>query len=741
MATAALGAGAADALGEDRRDHGWLFIGAILTGSFLLFLIQPMVARMALPRLGGAPAVWNSAMLVYQALLLGGYGYAHLLSRFTPRTQSAVQLLLLALAGLMLPITLSGGTPGPDVSPVLWVPGLLLSSIGPLFLAVAAQAPLLQRWYGAATGGRDPYPLYAASNLGSFAGLLAYPFLVEPRLALTGQSQFWSLGYVLLTVLTLGCALVLPRAGVDRHDAGFDPSPAPGWRQRGLWVVLAFVPSGLILSTTTFLTTDIVAMPLLWVAPLGLYLLSFTFAFAERRGAAALIVRAAPVLMLPLVALAVQPVAGRPLPTALAALALLFIVAVALHARLYDARPSPRHLTGFYLAMALGGALGGAFAALVAPLAFDWSYEHPLLLLAAAALVPLWRLPGAAGRMIVLAGPVLIALIVAAALARIGPFGAAQGMTLAALLIGVIAIACAGRRAVFVVAVLGILLVSGGADALSLSNQPGARMRSYFGIYTVRDRGGVRVLAHGTTAHGLQRLAGPERLRPTSYYGPDAGIGRALTALPGIAGPRARVGVVGLGAGTLACYARPGQQWRFFEIDPLMVRVARTRFSFLSGCAPGAGIVIGDARLSLARARPGSFDLLALDAFSSDAVPMHLLTGEAFALYRRVLAPNGLLLVHITNRHLRLEPVIAQAALAGGWSARLLDHRVRPGTPAARLENSSIWVALSPDQAVIDAAAPRSPGGWRALRPMPGFAGWSDDYGSILPLIRTGQRQ
>ncbi|WP_233281371.1 hypothetical protein [Sphingomonas changnyeongensis] len=227
MATAALRAGAADGLGEDRRDHGWLFIGAILTGSFLLFLIQPMVARMALPRLGGAPAVWNSAMLVYQALLLGGYGYAHLLSRFTPRTQSAVQLLLLALAGLMLPITLTGGPPGADVSPVLWVPWLLLSSIGPLFLAVAAQAPLLQRWYGAATGGRDPYPLYAASNLGSFAGLLAYPFLVEPRLALAGQSQFWALGYVLLTVLTLGCALVLPRAGVDRHDAGFDPLPAP----------------------------------------------------------------------------------------------------------------------------------------------------------------------------------------------------------------------------------------------------------------------------------------------------------------------------------------------------------------------------------------------------------------------------------------------------------------------------------------------------------------------------------
>ncbi|WP_233281370.1 spermidine synthase [Sphingomonas changnyeongensis] len=512
-----------------------------------------------------------------------------------------------------------------------------------------------------------------------------------------------------------------------------------------MWILLAFVPSGLILSTTTFLTTDIVAMPLLWVAPLGLYLLSFTFAFAERRGAAALIVRAAPFLMLPLVALAVQPVAGRPLMTALAALALLFVVSVALHARLYDARPSPRHLTGFYLAMALGGALGGAFAALVAPLAFDWSYEHPLLLLAAAALVPLWPAPGAAGRAVAVAGPALIALIVAAALARIGPFGAAQGMGLAALLIGVVAIGCAGRRGAFVAAILGILLVSGGADALSLSRQPGARMRSYFGIYTVRDRAGVRVLAHGTTAHGLQRLAGAERLRPTSYYGAGSGIGRALTALPGIAGPGARVGVVGLGAGTLACYARPGQHWRFFEIDPLMVKVARTRFSFLSGCAPGPGpgaeIVIGDARLSLARVPPASFDLLALDAFSSDAVPMHLLTGEAFALYRRVLAPDGLLLVHITNRHLRLEPVIAQAAMAGGWSARLFDNRVRPGTPAARLENSSIWVALSPDPAVIDAAAPRSPGGWRALRPMPGFAGWSDDYGSILPLIRTGQRR
>jgi hypothetical protein len=387
MATAAASL-ARDEAQEGRRDLGPLFIGTIFVGSFLLFLVQPMIARMALPRLGGAPAVWNSAMLVYQALLLGGYAYAHALSRLNVRTQSFVHLLLLAGAAFLLPIGLSGAEQPSGLTPALWVPLLLLLSVGPLFFAVSAQAPLIQRWYAAATGGRDPYPLYAASNLGSFAGLLSYPLLVEPRMALMEQSTLWTGGYILLVVMTLVCAAVLPRAGLDTSDAGYTAEAPPSLRRRLWWVMLAAVPSGLMLSTTTYLTTDIVAMPLLWVIPLGLYLLSFTLAFGEGRGTVISICRLSPLVILAIGGMSIQNAPSQPFFTALIQLLLLFTVAVTLHAEMYRTRPAPIYLTGFYLCMSIGGALGGLFAALVAPLVFDWTYEHPLLILAAAALVP-----------------------------------------------------------------------------------------------------------------------------------------------------------------------------------------------------------------------------------------------------------------------------------------------------------------------------------------------------------------
>lgn len=714
-----------------------MFVAAILGGSFLLFLVQPMVARMALPRLGGAPAVWNSAMLVYQALLLLGYGYAHWLGRFRVRTQAKLHLGLLALAALWLPIGLGAMQVPAGAEPALWVPWLLVAAIGPLFLAISAQAPLLQRWFAVASHGRDPYALYAASNIGSFAGLLAYPLLVEPLLRLHQQSWLWTMGYGIVALLVLGCASRLPH-----EDAPLQPQPArPARVARDWagWIALAFVPSGLMLATTTFLTTDIVAVPLLWVMPLGLYLLSFPVAFRSSVLLADLLERCVPLALLLFGATLVAGDSRLAYVNALIGLLLLFAVAVACHARLYALRPPPERLTGFYLAMAVGGALGGVFAGLLAPVLFDWTYEYPLLIVAAGLLIPQRALTGAfarlwAGRYRRPAAAALCAsvvLIVGATLDErlLGAMHAQLGF-LAIAAIGLVAI---GARWPFTVALAGGLFLFGGYSAIHTSLS-GARTRSYFGVYTIGDKPDQRRLAHGTTVHGIQ-LKGARALQPTTYYQAGSGVGQAMLAAPSLYGAQARIGVVGLGTGTLACYAQPGQRWRFFEIDPAVVRLARDTgaFSFLRQCAPQAQILIGDARLRLGELPAASLDLLALDAFSSDAVPMHLMTAEAFATYGRVLSPEGLLLVHISNRFLALAPVVAGGAKAGGWQGLRLVH-----VPSAleRQDEGAVsdWIALSRSPRALAALKARG-GAWKALVAEPGFAGWTDDHASLVPVL------
>jgi hypothetical protein len=719
-----------------------LFVATVLTGSFLLFLVQPMVARMALPRLGGAPAVWNSAMLVYQALLLGGYAYAHWLGRFRPRTQAGVHLGLLALAAFWLPIGLIAIQPAPDADPAVWVPWLLGASIGPLFLAVSAQAPLIQRWFATSSGGADPYALYAASNLGSFAGLIAYPSLVEPRLSLAAQSRLWSGGYVFLALLVVGCALALPRAAGREEQR--PTSPAPSRRAAGRWIALSFVPSGLMLATSTYLTTDIVAMPLLWVVPLGLYLLSFTIAFAANREVADLLTRIAPVTILIFGGVIIGGFQGRPYLSAAVALVLLFMTSVALHTALYRDRPAPDRLTGFYLAMSVGGALGGVFAGLIAPVLFDWTWEYPILILLAGLLVPQlyltegvkrlwtrWKTPALIG--VVLLIGALISLRIYGPERHFGenePAAPFVAVALAALLI-------VGARLPFMVMLTGALLLFGGLRSIQISMDGEARTRSYFGVYTVQDRGRTRELDHGTTIHGIQLRGSVAReTTPTSYYAPGSGVGQAMLAAPRLYGPGARIGVVGLGTGTLACYARPGERWRFYEIDPTVIRIARDsgKFTYLSRCLPRPDIRLGDARLTLAADRPASLDLLALDAFSSDAIPAHLLTREAFATYGRVLSPRGLLLVHISNRFLDLEPVLAATARADGWHASLLDYDP-DGLARAAQATASVWVAMSRDQASVRALATTK--GWRPLRARQGFEPWTDDYSTIVPLLHA----
>lgn len=726
-----------------RRPHSarYLFLATIVTGSFLLFLTQPMVARMALPRLGGAPAVWNSAMLVYQALLLGGYAYAHWVSRLQPRRQALFHLLIFALAAIWLPIGLGPADPPSHVSPAIWVPWFLLTSIGPLFFIISAQAPLMQLWYALDPSRGDPYPLYAASNLGSFAGLISYPLIVEPLLTLERQSQFWTAGYALLVLMVAGCALTMPSKAAEAMRP--ETSPAPGWKRVALWIALAAIPSGLMLSTTTHLTTDIVAMPLLWALPLGLYLLSFVIAFAERRGPANFIAWLAPLIVLVAGGLAFVSSTQRPLLSAGLGLGLLFAVAVTLHAETYRLRPPADRLTGFYLANSVGGVLGGAFCALVAPMIFDWAYEHPLLVIAAALLLPqrryfrfleaIWSKPERAHRL-ALWVPALAFLLSLVGDKRF--FSILDNLAVAAsILIGLLALLCLGRRILFSACLAALMMSFGGWSTLK-GSVDGVRTRSYFGIYTIGNRGDARLLTHGTTLHGVQnRRPGLEKL-PTSYYVRPSGVGIAMDSAERLFGRSADIGVIGLGTGTLACYARPGQSWTFFEIDPVMVGIATDaeRFSFLSNCAPRARIVLGDARLMLAKEPPSSYDILAVDAFSSDAVPMHLLTSEALGVYGRILRSEGLLMIHISNRFLDLEPVIAAGARNGGWKAALLRYEPDPGERMLKA-NASVWIAMTRSRETLAELTAPPPAGWRPLEQRRGFSGWTDNHASILPLF------
>lgn len=728
------------------------FVITILTGSFLLFLVQPMVARMALPKLGGAPAVWNSAMLVYQALLLAGYAYAHRLSKESPKRQATIHLVILLLAALWLPIGLATMNIPADGSPIFWVPWLLVASIGPLFFAVSAQAPLMQRWFGLAGNKGEPYALYAASNIGSFAGLIAYPLLVEPFMPVGEQTWLWSGLYAVLFVLVGLCAWKIWNNRSDDPVEAVAEITAPpiAWKTRLYWIALAAIPSGLMLSTTAHLTTDLMAMPLLWVIPLGLYLLSFSVAFADNRLLARVFTRVAPSVVLIAAATAFATYGNTVIYGLISTVLLLFTIAVALHGEMYRTRPDASRLTEFYLMMSIGGVVGGIICAIIAPLIFDWTWEHPILIFAAALLLPQARLINigqddaldAKGpyRATVMLG--IFALGVGLAGGIMDPIGngwTKMGMTVVMITVGVFAV---GNRLAYALVVAGIMAANGGYFNLEQSAE-GVRSRSYFGIYTVHteESGQYRWLTHGTTMHGMQNLTKPTM--PISYYGPNSGVGLAFAKAEQFYGSHAEMGVIGLGSGTLACYARPGQKWHFFEIDPLMVDIAKHRkiFSFLDRCTPGAAIHLGDARLTLAKQPSHSLDMLAVDAFSSDSIPLHLLTKEAFDVYRRVLKPGGLLVVHISNRHVDLKPVLQAEAKAGGWSlAQRIDSPPEEQTDHGI--RASKWIAMSIDPAMLarltgpvvkKPSETYKPEEWVELKPSDKADRWTDDYASVLP--------
>ena len=728
-----------------------VFVLTVLLGSFLLFLIQPMFARIVLPLLGGSPQVWTSAMLFFQTALLLGYLYAHLLRRFTLRTQVIVHLGVFAAAAATLPVATAGWWPPVgDSAAVPWLLGLLTISIGPVFVAVAAQAPLMQAWFARTDDAHadDPYFLYAASNAGSLAALAAYPLLVEPLSGVRDQSRWWSAGFVtLFAMVAVAGWSALRLAGPVAADT--PRLTMPRARTLGRWVLLAFVPSGLLLSTTSHLTTDVMAMPLLWVIPLAVYLISFIVAFsAAGPWVTGKSVAFGPATLLILGGSAFMQIGWYGLVYALFGIALLLVVALALHGMLAAERPEAGQLTAFYLAMSVGGALGGLFCAIIAPAVFDWTYEHPILLLAAGALLParpltrriggLWCHPRAKWWMLTIV-PALTAAIAAWTGGATTFEGVTQWKVAGVAMIALVAVLAIGQRGPFLWHFAMLMLALGGWREIRPSFADDQRFRSFFGVYTISRNAELTELLNGTTLHGVQSNVARYRRRPMSYYVPDSGVGRAFMAAPALFGPHARMAFVGLGAGTLACYALPGQTWTVYEIDPVAVRIARNPklFSYLADCKRDIGVVVGDARHSLAAARPASHDMLAIDAFSSDAIPTHLLTREAFGVYDHALAPGGVLLIHVSNRFLDLAPLIAANARADGWTARELMYVVRGKDPYGQSTSHSDWIALTRTPGAMDRLLRATAGaGWRPLSAGRPMAPWTDDHASIVPVLK-----
>ncbi|MCZ0736528.1 fused MFS/spermidine synthase, partial [Phreatobacter sp. AB_2022a] len=717
------------------------FGGAVFTSAALLFAVQPLFAKMVLPRLGGSPGVWSVAMVFFQAMLLGGYAYAHVLTTcLRPRAAVAVHIAVLAAASLALPLGMAGGWGRPPANgETLWLIGLFTASIGLPFFVLSANGPLLQAWFARTHygQGRNPYWLYAASNVGSFLALLSYPFLVEPLTTLGLQVTAWSQGFYLLIALVAFCGALLVQlpAAETGESAGLTEvgtGAAPEFRAIAGWVGFAFVPSALMVAVTAYLSTDVAAAPFMWVLPLGLFLLTFVLVFQDRELVShRFLLMLQPFLLIMVVlTLTAQTAISALGPVVLLHLAAFFVTAMVCHGELARRRPAPRHLTAFYLWMSFGGMLGGIFTGLLAPHLFSWVAEYPLLLGLAVLCRPgaSWQAfkadrvaqgLAAAGAALVLAG--------VAGVPAWPMLAAAAVLLMRGLLIGAILWRNRPFRLMLLMMLaVGIMRVFDGGTGETHTT------RSFFGVHriSVTDDGRFKQLAHGTTVHGIERIAATGRPEPLSYYHAAGPLGQAIAATRERLGRPIRVAVVGLGSGSLACYAVPGDAWRFYEIDAEIERIARTEFSFLRQCAPEAPIILGDARLTLADGEQGAADLIIIDAFSSDSIPSHLLTAEALAVYRRKLAPGGLVALHVSNRHMELSPAVAATAAAQGLAARGIAYVSPPeAVEAKRFSATVVVVAEQADSfGRLDAAH-----GWQPVRS--DARPWTDDYSNIVGAI------
>jgi hypothetical protein len=699
-----------------------LFATAIFAGAMLLFLVEPMVARMVLPLFGGSQAVWTTSMLFFQVVLLAGYGYAHASTRLLgPSRQPIVHAFVLVLAVAALPIGRGLAPPPANASPSLWLLGVLALAVGAPFFVVTTASPLLQRWLVTSghTAGRDPYFLYAAGNVGSLLALLAYPVVVEPLLTLHQQARLWSIGYVLFVLLCFGCLIVARRGGALVQSTSARASvPSLAWKTRARWVATALVPSSLMLGVTTYISTDVASFPLLWVLPLAVYLLTFVVAFARRP----LVTSAAAARILPLpVALVFAEmfrVVSLPLPvTLLTQLLVLFLVGALAHGRLAEERPVPERLTEFYFLLSIGGVLGGALNALVAPLVFNSVVEYPLALVFALALRR-----GVRGRMFDLVPVQLVLVGCLVGLSFVDSTSAVRavfgGTVLAFLAIG----ARRPLRLTLSFACLTMLLAFGSGGLHT--------ERTFFGVLRVTADDGEHQLYHGTTLHGVERFAGPLAGEPLSYYARRGPLGDVFAAYPRFD----RVDAIGLGVGTLAAYGRPGERFTFYELDPAVARIASDPryFTFLRDSRANVQIVLGDGRRTIANVPDGSSDLVIVDAFSSDAVPVHLLTREALELYARKLSPGGLIAFHVTNRHLDLAPVVARAARVLGLAVVERHDRAK-GAGVGRTPSWWVVIARSPER--VDPLLERP--GWRIPKVSAGRV-WTDDYSNVLSVVKWG---
>ncbi len=731
-----------------------LFAVAIFTSASLVFVVQPMVAKLVLPMLGGSPAVWNTAMVFFQAALLAGYLYAHLLQRVTSiKVQVSIHLALLFLAALFLPLHINGWLGDPDpAAPIAWLLATLALSVGAPFAVLSATAPLLQAWFARVRAGypdgKNPYVLYAASNLGSFLALLSYPFVIEPLTTLFGQRMAWTGGYWAFLLMVAALAFTVWRRRLDRtaEPARLAATPPIPWREKGVLILLAAAPSSLMLGVTAHLSTDVASAPFLWVIPLALYLLTFVIAFQAR-----------PWIPLPVTlvlqagfgAVCVLLVAFRTLDIRVAFaihIVAFFVTALMCHQSLAARRPPADRLTEFYLLLSVGGVVGGAFTALLAPTLFNMVWEYPLVLVLVGLIRP-WDRRRLRGEEV---GALVAAAILTAAAAGLSwwltndtaawgrVWAVAPGIDISSLcliLLGPTAI-CAfllRDRAQAFTAILAMIALS--SQYVARGYDYTHTERSFFGVMRVANKpdermgGDVHVLMHGTTLHGSQARDPAHACEPTLYYNARTPIGRAAGTIQ-TRGP-ANIGVVGQGSGAMAAYKRPEDAMTYFEIDPMVDRLSRDPawFTYISDCAEGEiRTVLGDARLTLAKEPAGTYDLLIIDAFSSDAVPTHLLTVEAIEGYLKLLKPRGVVLLHLSNRNLEIVlPTIAAARALGKPSLHglYLQDQTLPVMEVASTE----VVIISPTEAGLTDF--RGGVGWTAT-PETAVRPWTDNYVNLF---------
>jgi spermine/spermidine synthase len=706
----------------------------------LLFFVQPMVARLVLPRLGGAPSVWNTCVLFFQTTLLFGYLYADLAMRWLGVRRQArwhVAILLVPLA--FLPLAIGAAQPPTSSNPVWWLLGMMAARVGTPFFVVAASAPLLQRWFSTLPmrSARDPYFLYAASNVGSMAALISYPFVFEPSTGLAQQTRLWSVGYFILVILLASCALYVNRYGVEpRSDhAGEGASDDVTVQARFAWLLFSVVPSSLMLGVTTHISTDVAAVPLLWVLPLALYLASFVVAFSSIGDVFhKWLVRVLPLFVLTALVLILVNL-GAWWSIALH-LATFLICALVCHRELARRRPSVRHLTEYYIWMSFGGMLGGTFNTLVAPLVFSRILEYPLALAAASLIRPSpgYRRLRPESFVMLFGVPSFVSAICIglAAAGLLGDIGW-QPLVLTLLLALAIAYMFANRPQAFGFAAVMIV----GAIVFFRPSSAGRTLfagRSFFGVHRVIDAPdhSYHLLQHGVTTHGRQQLSTVSGCDPTGYYHPSGPIGQLF----GVKGQKFQnVAVIGLGTGALSCYSNPQDTWTFYEIDPMIERIAReTRyFTYLANSHAHANVVLGDGRLTLQKATPG-YDLVVVDAFSSDAIPVHLLTREAVKLYFSKLKRDGILALHISNGYLNLEPVItALSQQQRLFALANLDTQI-PAADAKVGRLSSHWVLLATSDRPLTDLINRP--GWHPPIQSARVQPWTDDYSNILHVLK-----